>query len=74
VKQDETLLTTSGIDVRVLKIAAFAPMPSASEMTATAVTNGVLNRVRNASFTFLTESSRAAVATSTNLAAWDTRS
>src|SRR5439155_24543936 len=30
------------------KIAAFAPMPSASDTMATMVTNGVLNRVRNA--------------------------
>ena len=31
------------------KMAAFAPMPSASERTATAVTNGVLKSVRKAS-------------------------
>jgi hypothetical protein len=33
------------------KIAVLAPMPSASESTATAVTNGVRNSVRKASFT-----------------------
>jgi len=34
------------------KIAAFAPMPSASETMATPVTNGVLKRVRSANLMF----------------------
>jgi hypothetical protein len=36
--------------LNIEKIAAFAPMPSASDRMATAVTNGVRNRVRKASF------------------------
>jgi hypothetical protein len=32
------------------KMAVFAPIPRASDATATMVTKGVLNRVRNASF------------------------
>src|SRR5262245_41940705 len=34
--------------LKIEKMAAFAPMPSASEMMATSVTNGVLNSVRSA--------------------------
>jgi hypothetical protein len=35
------------------KMAAFAPMPSASEMIATVVTKGALKRVRRASLRFM---------------------
>src|SRR5215831_12203141 len=35
------------------KIAAFAPIPSAKEITATIVTNGLFKKVRSASFKFI---------------------
>jgi len=48
--------TSSGLSSSWLnneKIAAFAPMPRASDTIATIVTNGVLNSVRSASLTFI---------------------